>query len=402
MSSGAGPASRLAWASIGVNVVLSLLNLGIALASGSLAVAAELVHNLSDLVSSIAVLAGIKVSERRSRSFPYGLHKVENLVASGVAILILVTAYEIGSQALRGSPTAPRVNAGTVSGVALSTLLPWVYGRYLMQKGRELNSPSLMASAREYEVHMFSSGLIIVTMLVQSAGLRLDRVAALLIVLLIVRTGWDLLSNAMRVLLDASLDPETLDRVRGILAAEPSVSAVRSLVGRNAGRYRFIEAELELRVADLQKAHLVTERLEQAIRGAVPYIERVLIHYEPRSRENTVYAFPLADEAGTVSQHFGEAPLFALVTLSKDGVLLERRVLANPHRDEQRAKGIRVAEWLVKLRVDQLVVREELEGKGPAYVLADAGVRIVLTQAANLATALDSIRREQHVEKESQ
>ncbi|HOU25156.1 MAG TPA: hypothetical protein PLN42_13040, partial [Anaerolineae bacterium] len=89
-------------------------------------------------------------------------------------------------------------------------------------------------------------------------------------------------------------------------------------------------------------------------------------------------------------------------TLSKDGVLLERRVLANPHRDEQRAKGIRVAEWLVKLRVDQLVVREELEGKGPAYVLADAGVRIVLTQAANLATALDSIRREQHVEKESQ
>ena len=143
MSSGAGPASRLAWASIGVNVVLSLLNLGIALASGSLAVAAELVHNLSDLVSSIAVLAGIKVSERRSRSFPYGLHKVENLVASGVAILILVTAYEIGSQALRGSPTALRVNAGTVSGVALSTLLPWVYGRYLMQRGRELNSPYL-------------------------------------------------------------------------------------------------------------------------------------------------------------------------------------------------------------------------------------------------------------------
>lgn len=392
MSPGTGQASRLAWASIGVNVFLSLLNLGIAFTSGSLAVSAELVHNLTDLVSSVAVLAGIRISERRSRAFPYGLHKVENVVASGVAILIFVTAYEIASQALRGSTAVPRVNAWTLAGVALSALLPWLFGRYLMRSGQALNSPSLMASAREYQVHMFSSGLVIVALLAQSTGLALDRLAALLIVVLIARTGWELLSNAMRVLLDASLDRQTLDQVRGILEAEPTVSAVRSVVGRNAGRYRFIEAELELRVAGLDKAHFVTERLEQAIRSAVPYVERVLLHYEPPSRQNIVYAIPLANETGAVSEHFGEAPIFALVTLrSEDGQVLEQRLLSNPHREERRAKGIRVAEWLVGLKVDALLLRESLEGKGPAYVLADAGVQALSTQATSLGAALDEV-----------
>ena len=74
-------AARVAWATIAVNIFLSLLNLAIALASGSLAVAAEMIHNLVDLVASVAVLAGVKISERKSRDFPYGLYKVENLVA---------------------------------------------------------------------------------------------------------------------------------------------------------------------------------------------------------------------------------------------------------------------------------------------------------------------------------
>jgi divalent metal cation (Fe/Co/Zn/Cd) transporter len=72
-------ASRVAWASIAVNIFLSLINLAIAVASGSLALAAEMVHNLVDLVASVAVLARVKISERESRAFPYGLYKVENL-----------------------------------------------------------------------------------------------------------------------------------------------------------------------------------------------------------------------------------------------------------------------------------------------------------------------------------
>jgi cation diffusion facilitator family transporter len=389
-------ASRVAWASIAVNIVLSLLNLAIAAASGSLAVAAEMVHNLVDLVASVAVLVGVKLSERESRAFPYGLYKVENVVAVGVAILIFFTAYEIAKQALSAEARPATVQGWMLVGVGLSTVIPLAFSLYEMRVGRELNSPSLMADAQEYRAHVFSSGVVLLALIGQMVGAPLDRYAALVIVVLIARTGWELLADGMRVLLDASLDAETLEQVRAIIEAEPTVTEVRWVVGRNAGRYRFLEADLALRVDDLEKAHAVSQRLERTIREQVSHVERVLIHYEPRVRTHARYAVPLADAQGTVSEHFGESPYFALVTVrlpgtapgAADAQIERQEIVANPHQHVKKAKGIRVAEWLVGLKADAVLLREDVHGKGPAYVFADAGVDTWLTQATTLAEAV--------------
>jgi cation diffusion facilitator family transporter len=382
-------ASQVAWASIGVNVVLGLLNLAIAVASGSLAVAAEMVHNLVDLVASVAVLAGVKIAERESRAFPYGLYKVENVVAVGVAILIFFTGYEISREALRADVGPATVNGWILAGVALSAFLPLAFSRYEMRMGREFNSPSLLADAQEYRVHVFSSGVVFLALVGHLVGLPLDRYAALVIVVLIAKTGWELLSDGMRVLLDASLDVETLEQVRTLVEAEPAVTEVRSLVGRNAGRYRFLEVEVALRVDDLEKAYAVSHRLEEAIRAQVPHVERVRIHYEPQVRSHLRYAIPLADLDGTVSQHFGEAPYFALVTVrTANGQVERQEVVPNPHLDVEKGKGIRVSEWLVGLKTDVALLREDVQGKGPAYVFADAGVETRRIVASALAQAL--------------
>lgn len=382
-------ASRVAWASIGVNIFLTLLNLTIAAASGSLAVAAEMVHNLVDLVASVAVLAGVKIAERESRDFPYGLYKVENVVAVGVAILIFFTGYEIAKEALFGESEPATVSVWMLAGVALSAIVPLVFSIYELRVGRELNSPSLMADAQEYRVHVFSSGVVFLALIGQMVGFPVDRYAALVIVVLIVKTGWDLLSDGMRVLLDASLDVETLDQVRAIIEAEPTVTEVRSLVGRNAGRYRFIEAEVALRVDDLEKAHAVSERIAGAIRSEVPHVERVQLHYEPQARTHLRYVLPLADMNGLLSEHFGEAPYFGLVTVRlADGQIDRGEVLANPYQEIEKAKGIRVGEWLVSLKPDIVLLREDVQGKGPAYVFRDAGVETRLTQAATQSEAI--------------
>jgi cation diffusion facilitator family transporter len=382
-------AARVAWASIAVNIFLTFLNLAIAAASGSLAVAAEMVHNLVDLVASVAVLAGVKISERESRAFPYGLYKVENMVAIGVAILIFFTGYEIAKEALFAEPQTATVNGWMLAGVALSAVIPLAFSVYEMRVGRELNSPSLRADAQEYRAHVFSSGVVFLALVGQMIGYPVDRYAALVIVVLIAKTGWDLLADGMRVLLDASLDAETLDQVRAIIKAEPAVTEVRWVVGRNAGRYRFLEADLALRVDDLEKAHAVSQRLEKAIREQVPHVERVLIHYEPRARTHLRYAVPLADADGMVSEHFGESPYFALVTVRlADAQLEHQETLANPHQAVDKAKGIRVAEWLVGLKTDVVLLREDVHGKGPAYVFADAGIGTYLTQTATLAEAI--------------
>jgi len=380
---------RTGWFSIGVNIFLTLLNLVIALASGSLAVAAEMVHNLVDLMASVAVLVGLKLSQRESRDFPYGLYKVENVVAIGIALLIFLTGYEIARQALFGAERETTVNAWMLVGVALSMVIPWGFSRYEMRVGQAANSPSLMADAQEYRIHVFSSGVVLVALLGQWVGLALDRVAALIVVLLITKTGWELLSDGMRVLLDASLDAETLDQVRGIIEAQPAVVNVNSLTGRNAGRYRFLETEISVRATDLEKAHQISHTVEEAIRLQVPHVERVLIRVEPVQKHVQRVAVSLSDEEGTISQHFGTAPYFAFVDVRiADGSWLRHQVIINPHRADEKQRGLRVAHWLLSEGVDVVITGDDLHQKAPGYVLADAGVTSVTSDVNDLDKSL--------------
>lgn len=79
-------------------------------------------------------------------------------------------------------------------------------------------------------------------------------------------------------------------------------------------------------------------------------MERVLIHYEPVARTHIHYAIPLADPEGRLSEHFGEAPYFALVTvrLADGAVEKKQEVVPNPHRGvekRQRASGWQSGWW---------------------------------------------------------
>ncbi len=386
---------RWGWGSIALNLVLAILNLGISIASGSFAVVAEMVHNLVDLVGSVAVLAGLKIAGHHSRAFPYGLYKVENVVSVLVSGLIFLTAFDMIHIALSGSPRTLTVRPWMLFGVALSAIGPLVFSYFQLKAGRRSNSPSLISSAREYQTHVFSSGIVLIALLGQLVGLPIDRWAALVVVFFIIRTGWELLRDGMRVLLDASLDKPTLELVKAIIESDPATANVKSLTGRNSGRYRFLEAELELHSNDLQKAHAVSERIEHAIRERVPHVERVLIHYEPAAHKLLRYAFPLVAEDGTLSEHFGEAPYFAFVTLRvADKLIRKQELLPNPFRLEAKAKGIKVAEWLVSRKVDIVFTREDLKGKGPQYVLENAGVEISTFDENTLDSALKKIKEE--------
>jgi len=381
---------RWGWYSIGINIVLMLINLVIARASGSLAVTAEVVHNLVDLLTAVAVLIGLKLSGRKSKEFPYGLYKLENVVAVGLAVMIFFTAYEIARDAFLEPTRLATVSPWMLGGIAVAAAIPLAFSHFELRAARAANSPSLIAEAQEYRVHVFTSGIVFAALLAQRFNLPLDRVAALIIVIAIGKTGWELLSDGMRVLLDASLDADTLLQIRESIAAEPTVAAVKWVAGRNAGRFRFVEAEIALRVRELERAEAATRRIEERIRRAVPYVDRVLIHAEPMERTHLRYAIPLKDTTGTLSEHFGEAPYFALVTVRlADGAIEEQQIVANPHRAVEKAKGIKVAEWLVAQKVDVVLLKESLRGKGPAYVFGNAGVEMRETAATTLEEALE-------------
>jgi cation diffusion facilitator family transporter len=380
---------RMGVYSLLINIGLVILKLGLAALSGSLALAASATDSAVDIFASLAVLIGLVISKRKTKTFPFGLYKVENLVSIIIALLILFAGYEIAKEALLAPTAEVMTEWWTLIGVGLTVLIPFLFSRYELRVGKESNSPSLVAEARHFQTDVLSSGIVFVSVAANALGLAVDRIAALLIVPFIAKSGWDLMADGMKVLLDASLDADTLAEVRDIIESYRGVTRVKSVVGRNSGRYRFLQADIEVRTTDLEKAHRLSEDLEEAIRGKVSNVERVIIHYEPQIKTSFTYGVPLQDATGLLSGHLGKAPYFALVELgAKDGALLRQEIVANPHRELEKQKGIEVAKTLVGQGIDVLVVKESLEGRGPSYVLADAGVETRLTEAESLNEVL--------------
>jgi cation diffusion facilitator family transporter len=383
---------RVALYSLLVNLFLLGLNLAMAAYSGSLALMAETAHNLADLAASATVWIGLTLSQRKSHSFPYGLYKVENVAAIIVGLFIFLTAYEIVREALFGTGREVVLHPVILVGVGVAALVPWLFSRYELRIARAVNSPSLTADAKEFQAHVLSSGVVFASLLGQWIGWPLDWPAALLIALWIVHSGWETLISGMRVLLDASIDAETLQRVRRIVERQPAVVEVRSLVGRNAGRYRFLEAEIGVRSQSLDKAHQVSHAVESEIRSDIPFVERVLIHVEPVSRAAVRIAVPLTDQTGTVSRHFGLAPYFALTdTRTATKEIIGQMILANPFAGHPKGRGLEVAQWLLEQHIDVVVTPDDIREKGPGHALSDAGVAVILSGATTLAQAMEEL-----------
>lgn len=387
---------RVALYALLLNLALAALKGGMAVYTDSLALTASAIDSATDAVASLVLLVGLWLSAQKTRKFPLGLYKIENVLSVVVALFIFLAGYEIARQAFLSDLVRPSIPVPVIGLQGVATAVIMLFGSYALRAGRQTGSPTLVAEGRHRQVDALSSLIVMISLVFgyfginwELAGIGIDRGAAVLVLIFIAHTGWELLSDGMRVLLDASIDFDTLERVREIVNQDPMVAEVESLVGRSAGRFRFLDIRISVRTTDLNKAHAVSERIEERIRESISHVEGVTIHYEPRRATERWIAVPLDSRKGDMSDHFGEAPFFALLKVrTADGAVRERRILENPHQDLDRGKGLRVAEWLVGKQVDEIRLRDRIEHKGPAYVFADAGISVEQTEARDLESLL--------------
>lgn len=367
---------KVALLAIGVNLLLFAIKYYFSNLSGSIALKADAFHSLSDVVASSTVLGGLIIAKRKTRSFPYGLYKVENLASVVVALAILYAGYEIAVEAMHGGTIELQNVGAAIASVVCAISVSFLYSSYATRVGRQINSPSLVADAKHISVDMFASAAVLVGFLASFAGVKLDRVSAFVVVAIIAWSGGKILIDGIRVLLDASLDYQTLSLAEKLIVAEPQVMSIQKLMGRNSGRYKFIEANILLKVYELDRASFIANRIADSISKQIKHVDRVLIHYEPMQKKNRIYALPLEDDLKQrISGHFGEAPYFGLTTVRiKDNNVINQEILVNPFTQVEHGKGILVAEFLIRHSVDVVVTKESFAGKGPFYVFSNAAV----------------------------
>jgi len=382
-----------------LNLFLAIMKALLAFFSGSLAITASAIDSGTDAVASLVIYGGVKLSTKKTRSFPMGLYKLENVASIVTALFILIAGYEIIRKIFSSVGSLPRISLSYIILLFAGTVATLLFGQYAIAVGRKTESPTLIAEGRHRQVDVLSSIVVLVSVILSYFdlhldiwGVSIDQIGAALILIFIARAGWELLSDGMRVLLDASIDYSTLDRIREIIKSEPLVSEIKSLMGRNAGRFRFIQATITLKTENLETAHRISEDIERKIREQLSHVEKVIIHYAPQKRTHDRIALPLEDKKGRISMHFGEAPYFGIVHIRrKDDEIEKQEILANSHRLVETAKGIRVAEWLVKQGIEHVGMKEDVSRKGPGYVLSSGGVKIHLISADQIGPAIREI-----------
>lgn len=384
--------SRVAFWGVLVSVGLLALTVAIAVASSSLTLVAAAVDCAVDVVTAVVLWAGLKLADRTSVKFPFGLYKIENVLQVVIALLLFVAAYEVAAQALTAGEREADIGPWVIVGVVASIVATWIYGWWATTVGKRVSSPALIADGKHRQTDVLSTSLVLIAVISTALGFDVDRYAAVVIVAFAVYSGWRLLVAGMKVLLDASVDASTKARIEGVITTEALVAQVDALAVRSAGRYLFLEATLRMRTDDLARAHAASERLEQRIRAEIPAIERVNFHVEPLKREVWRVAAPLAAPSGEISGEFGEAPYFGFAEVrDADGGILRQEIVENPLLGLEKQRGILVAEWLVGRGVDVLLATRPVN-KGPSYVLREAGVESRHARHASLSDELAEFR----------
>jgi len=274
---------KIAIFSVIVNTVLALIKIIGGTLSGSAALTADGIHSLSDLAASFSVLAGIIIANKKAKDFPMGLYKVENLVALVSAFAIFFAGYEIAKDVFFGEPMkiTNLPVAVTAIGLRLTVVITFLYSRWEKKKAIELNSPSLMADAEHVKSDFFTALVVLVGVIGQYMGYPvIEKIAVAVVVYFIFHSGWEILVDAIKVLLDASVDHETLEQIRKILEKEDMIEKINDIKGRNAGSYKFIYLDIDVKTDSIKEAHAYVHQLEEKIKQQIPEVEKVITHYE--------------------------------------------------------------------------------------------------------------------------
>lgn len=376
--------------SIACSILMGAAMIIVARISGSVGILAEGTDKVVDVVVSLAILAGMRFSERHTSSFPQGLHKLENVIAAAIGILILMSAWELAKESLErifeGSPPIeqPWLVIGVMGGVVLITgALAW----YKNKVGTEENSPSLKADARNSWTDVLASGAVAGGICFQMVGVpHTDAVAALIVVAAMAWSGIGIVLDGLKVLMDASIQKEIIDQIWQHVSDTSGVKRVVKIDGRDSGSYRFIKVSFVPDSSDLKEADQIATNVREAIRNELEHVDRVDVEFHIEQQNTITWAAPLTRDGISLSDDFGGAPMFGFfeVNLSQ-GKIIREDIVSNPVEGKGDGRDIWAAVVLAKRGINAVLVRGGFSAQGAEYVLGANDIETVqLAQAKDI------------------
>lgn len=277
-----------AYLSIVAYVCLSILKLVIGYVSDSEALQADGVNNTTDIIASVAVLVGLKLSRRPPDSnHKYGHWKSETIasliasfimMAAGIQVLIsTITSF------VQGGKESPDILAAYVG--IFSFLVMYLVYRYNKKLAEKIKSQSVMAAAKDN----ISDAWVSIGTAVGIFGSQLnmpwlDSITALVVGLLICKTAWDIFREASHDLSDG-FDENQIEAYEKTIQTIPEVQKIKEIKGRNYGNNAVVDIVILVQSdLSLEQAHDIATTVETILKEDHDVYD-VHVHVEPNHGE---------------------------------------------------------------------------------------------------------------------
>ena len=201
-----------------VNIFLVIIKIITGFLFNSVALIADGIHSISDLLSDVFVILGIRHSLKPADDeHPFGHGKFEYILSLMLGVFILIIAYGLGKEVIVNY-NDPVVIPGfiTLIVVVFVVIIKLFLARYLIKKGEEQDSLIIKASGRESLTDVFSSIVVFIGILSVLIGEKLeisillkgDKIASIIIAIFIINIGVRIIYEAITALQGKAVHPE--------------------------------------------------------------------------------------------------------------------------------------------------------------------------------------------------
>ena len=271
--------ARTSIISILANIALASFKALVGVASSSISIILDAVNNLSDALSSIITIIGIKLAAKKpDKKHPYGHGRIEYISASAISVIVLYA----GLAALKESivkiihPQQPNYTNATIIVLAAAIVVKILLGFFVKRVGKKVSSKALVASGDDAKNDALLSASVLASVVAMKIfGVSLEAYVGVLLSIFIIKNGFEILRETLNDILGGRVPRETALAVKKTICETPGVHGAYDLFLNDYGPNR-LQGSVHVEIDDTMTAAQIDE-LSNEIIMAVYKEHRVIL-----------------------------------------------------------------------------------------------------------------------------